>query len=670
VPNQKAGARITVLRTEIAGHDHQYYVLDEPQISDAAYDALYRELKELEAAHPELVTADSPTQRVGGKRLERFSEVKHLRPMLSIDNAMNEIEAERFVARLAADLGVAPDTLAFTAEPKYDGLSCALIYENGVLARAGTRGDGATGEDVTAQVRTIRNVPLRLAGNTTAARIEVRGEVLMGRKEFLSLNQEQEARGEKRFVNPRNAAAGSLRQLDPQITATRNLKFFAYGLGECEGFDVPSSQLAQLDLLRALGLSVDASATRVVGLAGLQAHFTKIAQARPQMAFDIDGVVFKLDNGEYRERLGFTTRTPRWAIAYKFPPEEVETVVEKIDIQVGRTGTLTPVARLVPVFVGGAMVRNATLHNEDEIERLDLREGDTIILRRSGDVIPDILKVITAKRPAGTKPYHMPTQCPECGSAAIRRTDEVAIRCSGGLDCPAQRLGAIVHFAHRRAMDIEGLGDGVVERLLEAGILTRLESLYRMKAADIASLPGFGAVSAKKLLAAVEASKGRELARFIFALGIPGVGEVTGKDLAAAFLTWERFRHASLADLLKVPGLGPVCSESIAAFFRNSKNAEHADQLAALAAPKPFESLVQGSAPLAGKTFVITGTLTVGRDEAQSWLEAAGGKVSGSVSKKTSVLVAGEAAGSKLEKAKELGVEIWDEARLRQETGR
>jgi DNA ligase (NAD+) len=663
-----AAQRAHDLRLQLSHHDHRYYVLDDPELSDGAYDLLYRELKDLESAHPELVSVDSPTQRVAGVRSERFAEAVHLRPMLSIDNAMNEAEARRFVEKLAEDLKTAPGSLQFTAEPKYDGLSCSIVYENGRLTLAGTRGDGVTGEAVTAQVRTIRSVPLRLVGHDNTPRIELRGEVLLGRKEFLALNLEQDAQGEKRFVNPRNAAAGSLRQLDPQITASRNLKFFAYSFGECEGFVVPQSQMAQITAMRALGFLVAESACLVSGFAGVQAHFEQIAAARAQLPFDIDGVVFKLDNGQHREQLGFTARTPRWAIAYKFPPEEAETQVEKIDIQVGRTGTLTPVARLKPVFVGGVTVSNATLHNEDEIKRLDIRVGDTIMLRRSGDVIPKIIKVIQPKRPAGTVEFQMPLTCPECGAPVVREGEEVAVRCSAGLECPAQRLTAIVHYAHRRAMDIEGLGAGIVEKLLEAGVLTSIESLYRLTPAPLENLPGLGKVSANKLIDAITASKGRELARFIFALGIPGVGEITAKDLASAFGAWERFRRASLAELLAVPGLGPVSADSIALFFKHAGNGAHADQLAVFVQPAAFISKVSGTASLAGKTFVLTGTLSVGRDVAQAWIEACGGKVSGSVSKKTSAVVAGEAAGSKLDKAQALGVEIWDEAKLRAET--
>jgi DNA ligase (NAD+) len=661
--------RAQQLRAELSYHDHRYYVLDDPELSDASYDTLYRELKTLEAEHPELASADSPTQRVAGLRLERFSEAVHRRPMLSIDNAMNEVEPRRFVEKVAQDLGLSASQLQFTGEPKYDGLSCALIYENGVLVQAGTRGDGITGEDVTAQVRTIRSVPLRLAGAPIVGRVEVRGEVVLGRKEFLALNAEQDARKEKRFVNPRNAAAGSLRQLDPQITASRNLKFFAYGFGECDGFTAPDSQLAQLQAMQSLGFLVDESARLLTGVTEVQAHFEKVAAARATMGFDIDGVVFTLDNGAYREKLGFTARTPRWAIAYKFPPEEAETLVEKIDIQVGRTGVLTPVARLKPVFVGGVTVSNATLHNEDEIERLGLRVNDTVILSRGGDVIPGIVKVILSKRRPDSVPFVMPTTCPECGSAVLRQGDEVALRCSAGLECPAQRLAALVHYASRRAMDIEGLGDGIVEKLLNAGCITRLESLYRLRPEDLETLPGFAKVSANKLINAIAASKGRELARFIFALGIPGIGEITAKDLASAFSTCTAFRAASPTQLLGVAGLGPVCAQSITFFFTHSGNAAQAEQLAAFVAPAPFLTRVAGGAPLLGKTFVLTGTLSVSRDAAAAWIEASGGKISGSVSKKTSVLVAGEAAGSKLEKARELNVEIWDEAKLRAETG-
>lgn len=656
--------RLAELRLEIQRHDHLYYVLDAPEISDGRYDQLFRELKDLEASHPELITADSPSQRVGGTRLSKFAPVKHLKPMLSIDNAMDSVEASRFVERISADLAIAQDTLQFFAEPKYDGLSASLIYENGVLVRAATRGDGVTGEDVTAQVRTLRNVPLALHG-CAASRVEVRGEVLVTKSDFQTLNAMMEYAGEKAFVNPRNMAAGSLRQLDPAITASRRLKFFAYGFGECAGFDLPAKQSATIEKLKSLGFQVSKETALVSGVRGVQAHFESMVARRAALPFEIDGVVFKLDEVELQKKLGWTSRTPRWAIAYKFPPEEASSVVQAIDVQVGRTGVLTPVARLKPVFVGGVTVTNATLHNQDETDRLDIRVGDTVVVSRAGDVIPSISHVLKEHRPTGTTRFVLPSRCPVCGSATERELGQVAIRCTGGLTCSAQRLQAIVHFAHRRAMDIEGLGELVVQKLMDAGLLTRPSSLYTLMASQIASLPGFGEASGGKLVSAIAGSLGRELSRFIFALGIPGVGESTAKDLARTFGTLSAFMQASEKELLAVSGLGPVTAKEIREFFSNEANLNETMALAAHVQPSATVSASTGNSAFAGKTFVITGTMSVGRDEIAALIEAAGGKVSGSVSKKTSVVVAGESAGSKLDKAKELGVTVWDEAQLR-----
>ena len=657
--------RIAELREQIRHHEYCYYVLDAPEISDALFDELFNELKALEAAHPELVTPDSPTQRVGGARSTKFAPVRHRVPMLSIDNAMNASEARRFVERCAEELGVNSAALVFTAEPKYDGLSCSLIYENGLLACAATRGDGVTGEDVTAQVRTIRNVPLRLPG-VKAPRVEVRGEVLMTRADFERLNAAAAAAGEKTFQNPRNAAAGSLRQLDPAITAQRRLRFFAYGFGECEGYEPPDTQSKRLEALRGLGFQVSAEACTVTGPDGLQAFFEAMLAKRASLPYDIDGIVFKIESLAQQRTLGWTSRTPRWAIAYKFPPEEVATIVQAIDVQVGRTGVLTPVARLKPVYVGGVTVTNATLHNQDEIDRLDIRVGDIVVVRRAGDVIPEIVRVLHEQRPEGLEPYRMPTECPECGSPVVREAEQVAVRCTGGLTCRAQRLRSIVHFAHRRAMDIEGLGELIVQKLMDAGLLERPSSLYELTAEDLLKVSGFAKASATKLISAIHASRGRELARFIFALGIPGVGETTAKDLARAFGTFEAFLEATKAQLLAIEGLGPVTTREILEFLANPANREEVLALARYVAPAPAVVVApEGGADLTGQTFVITGTLSVPRDEVTRWIEAAGGKVSGSVSKKTTAVIAGEAAGSKLEKAKALGVPVWDETRLR-----
>lgn len=667
--DQTAAELIQELRRQIRHHDRLYYVLDAPELLDALYDELFRKLQALEAAHPELVTPDSPTQRVGGQRLEKFAPVTHLKPMLSLDNAMNAEEAARFVLRCAADLGMDASALEYAAEPKYDGLSCSLVYEYGTLVRAATRGDGVTGEDVTAQVRTIRNVPLQLH-DCLAERVEVRGEVMMTRADFAALNAQASAAGERAFANPRNAAAGSLRQLDPSITASRRLRFFAYGFGECSGFALPGTQSASLKKLQALGFQVSKEAILVRGLKGVQAHFESMAAKRMELPFDIDGVVYKLNDFALQTRLGWTARAPRWAVAYKFPPQEATTVLQGIDVQVGRTGVLTPVARLAPVLVGGVTVTNATLHNQDEVERLDVRIGDTVVVRRAGDVIPEIVQVVREHRPEGATPFKLPTHCPECGSPVVREPEQVAVRCSGGLACRAQRQQALVHFAHRRAMDIEGLGELVVQKLMDAGLIERPSSLYRLKASEIEKLPGFAKTSAEKLVKAIAATKGRDLSRFIFALGIPGVGETTAKDLARAFRTFTAFLSATEGQLLAVDGLGPVTTRAILKFLANAANREEALALAQYVAPAEVAQPVPGRSALAGKTFVLTGALSVARDEAAGWIEAAGGKVTGSVSKKTFVVVAGEAAGSKLDKAKALGIEIWDEAQLRAALGR
>ena len=660
--NLDVTAKAASLRERIEYHSHRYYVLDDPEISDAEFDRLFRELQALEKEHPQLKTSDSPTQRVGGKRLSKFESVAHRTPMLSIDNAMNADEARAFIEGVRETLQLERHNLDWVAEPKYDGLSCALIYEDGVLVQAGTRGDGETGENVTAQVRTIRNVPLRLK-KPMPGRFEVRGEVLLGKSELKRLNAEQLAKGEKPFANARNAAAGSLRQLDPSVTASRRLKFFAYGLGDCE-CDLPDTQWKRIELVRTLGFEVSDIVKRLAGEDSPINRFIEVSGLRSELDFDIDGVVFKVNKIEEQETLGWTARTPRWAIAYKFPPEDAETQVENIDVQVGRTGVLTPVARLAPVNVGGATVTNATLHNEDEIKRLDVRIGDTVIVHRSGDVIPDIVRVVKEKRTAKMKVFKMPTHCPVCGSPVVKEQDQVAARCSGGLKCSAQRLQALVHYASRRAMDVEGLAEGQVEKMIEAGLLQRPSDLYRLTDADLKGLPGFGPVLARKIVAAVEASKGRELFRFIFALGIPGVGEQTAKDLSRAFGTFEALRDADEKTLLAIDGLGPVTAADIVEFFANAGNKREADLLAEAVRPKAQDK-PRGSSALTGKTFVITGTLSVPRDEIQALIERAGGKVSGSVSKKTFALIAGEAAGSKLDKANALGVAVWNERKLR-----
>jgi DNA ligase (NAD+) len=660
---------LQALRAALAHHNHRYYVLDDPEITDAEYDALMRRAQTLEAEHPELVDAASPTQRVGGEALAAFAPVRHARPMLSIDNAMNEDEARAFVLRTAGELGVETGSLVFCAEPKYDGLSCSLVYENGQLVRAATRGDGETGENVTEQVRTIRGLPAALA--IKAPRLEVRGEVLMARADFERLNEEQRSRGAKTFVNPRNAAAGSLRLLDIRETARRPLQFYAYGLGVCEGVAPPVSQFDALSMLRRLGFAVSDDRARVTGHQGVREFFARMTERRDALTFDIDGVVFKLDSLAQQERLGWTARTPRWAIAYKFPPQEVSTELLGIDVQVGRTGTLTPVARLAPVFVGGVTVANATLHNQDEIDRLDARVGDTVIVRRAGDVIPQVVRVVLGdevqrETHEARARFALPSNCPVCGGAVQREADGVAYRCTAGLACAAQRLFALTHYGSRKAMDIEGLGEQTARALLDANLVRTPADLYTLTAQVLARLPRFGQLSAENLVAAIQGSRTPPLARFIYALGIPTVGEQTARDLANAFGTVEAFRATSQNALLTVPNLGPVTSQSIAAFL--AANTESLDALLAVVQPQAVVR-AEGAAPLAGKTFVLTGTLSVSRDVAKEWVEAAGGKVAGSVSKATFAVVAGEAAGSKLEKARTLGVAVWDEAQLRAAVG-
>ena len=651
------------LISQVAFHDYRYYVLDDPLIGDGEYNVLYKELVSFEEAHPEMLRQDSPTQRVAGAVLEEFDEVEHLKPMLSIDNAMEEKALIAFAHRVAAELGIDVEELEFTAEPKYDGLSNALRIAFGAFAQAGTRGNGFKGEDVTSQVRTVRNVPLHLAPEFAgAARIEVRGEVLMTKTAFEAVNAAQDAQGLKRFANPRNAAAGSLRQLDPKITATRQLRFFAYGFGVCEGFTPPESQFEQLELLKKMGFSVSEDVKRIKGLTQMLKHFEAMGERRPKMPYDIDGVVFKVDSIADQEALGWKSRVPRWAIAAKFPPEEATTTCQAIDVQVGRTGALTPVARIEPVFVGGVTVTNATLHNEDQVRRLDLMVGDRVSIRRAGDVIPELVRALSELRTGAEIAWSMPTSCPVCGSAVHREEGEATHRCTGGLKCEAQRLNAVTHFASRDTLAIDGMGEGVVQKLLDANLVHRPSDLFSLTEEDIAKLPGLGKTSAKNLMASLTAAKNPDLYRFIFALGIPHVGESTAKDLANYFGSWESFASANTVPLLKaVSGVGPETAESILAFFANPDNATEVITLADVLQPKEVVKAT-GEQPFLGKTFVVTGTLSQPRDAFKARIEEAGGKVAGSVSKKTSYVLAGDEAGSKLEKALELGVPVLDEA--------
>lgn len=661
-------ARCSDLRRQIAAHDHAYYVLDAPTIPDAEYDRLFRELQALEASHPELVTSDSPTQRVGGRPLEGFAPVRHATPMLSIRTETDTTAegARAFDARVRRELGLAESEapVIYAAELKFDGLAVNLRYEHGVLVQAATRGDGETGEDMTQNVRTIRAIPLRLATDTPPAVLEVRGEVYLRRDDFEALNAAARERGDKTFVNPRNAAAGSIRQLDPAIAAQRPLSFFAYGIGETLGWPVPETHSGLLDALLALGLSV--CHERAVGAVdALICFHADIAARRDRLPFDIDGVVYKVNDRALQERLGFVTREPRWAVAHKYPAQEMLTTVEAIDVQVGRTGKLTPVARLTPVFVGGVTVTNATLHNASEIARKDVRVGDTVIVRRAGDVIPEVVGVLLEKRPAGVAAFTLPQQCPVCGSAAVQEPGEVDSRCSGGLVCAAQRKQALLHFAQRRAMDIEGLGDKIVDQLVDSGLVRTLPDLYRLGVLKLAALERMAEKSAANLLQSIEDSKQTTLARFLFGLGIRHVGEATAKDLARHFGSLDALMDASLEALQQVADVGPVVAHSVRTFFAQPHQREVVEQLRACGIVWPEGAGEAHEQPLAGQSFVLTGTLpTLSREQAQALIEAQGGKVAGSVSKKTHWLVVGSDAGSKLDKARELGIPLLDEAGL------
>lgn len=674
--------RAALLRAELNAHAHRYYVLDEPSIPDAEYDRLFQELQALEAQHPTLLTADSPTQRVGGRVLDGFTPVRHAVAMLSIRTETDTTAggAEAFDARVRRELALAEDAapIEYAAELKFDGLAMNLRYEHGVLVQAATRGDGETGEDVTQNIRTIGQIPLRLIGATPPV-LEIRGEVFMRRDDFEALNERQRAliaagaKNEKTFVNPRNAAAGAVRQLDPAIAAKRPLSFYAYGLGEVQGWDVPATHSGLLDAVAALGLPVCEHRAVVQGAAGLVAFHERMAALRDSLPFDIDGVVYKVNDRALQERLGFVTREPRWAVAHKYPAQEQMTRLLDIDIQVGRTGKLTPVAKLEPVFVGGTTVSNATLHNEDETRRKDVRVGDTVIVRRAGDVIPEVVGVVLDRRPADAgEPFdlykRLGGQCPVCASPIEREEGEVDWRCTGGLTCPAQRKQALLHFASRRAMDVEGLGDKLVDQLVDAGIVRAIPDIYKLGFTSLATLERMGDKSAQNLLAAIDKSKTTTLGRFLFSLGIRHVGEATAKDLARHFGNIDRLMDARVEELLEVNDVGPVVAESIRHFFDQPHHREVVEQLRAAGVHWPDEAGLASDAPrpLLGQVLVLTGTLpTLSRDEAKALIEAAGGKVTGSVSKKTNYVVAGEEAGSKLDKARELGITVLDEAGLR-----
>ncbi|GAB1389732.1 MAG: DNA ligase [Rubrivivax sp.] len=673
-------ARAAELRALLQHHAHRYYVLDAPEIPDADYDRLFAELQAIEAAHPALRTPDSPTQRVIGQVLDGLLPVVHARPMLSIrtETDTTAAGAQAFDARVRRELGLPDDAppIAYCTELKFDGLAINLRYEDGVLVQASTRGDGQTGEDVTHNVRAIGQVPLRLFGQAPPV-IEIRGEAYMRRDDFERLNERQREKGARTFINPRNTAAGAIRQLDSAGMADKRLSFFAYGLGEVQGWSgQPASHSATLEAIAAFGVPVCAERAVVQGAAGLVAFHERVAAERDRLPFDIDGVVYKVDALEMQQRLGFLTREPRWAVAHKYPAQEQTTRLDAIEVQVGRTGKLTPVARLAPVFVGGTTVSNATLHNLFELRRKGVREGDEVIVRRAGDVIPEVVGRIPAARPHYVPNFQMPRACPVCGSAVLRERGSVEHRCSGGLYCPAQRKQALLHFAGRRALDIEGLGEKLVDQLVDGELVRGLPDLYALDAARLSALDRMGEKSAANLVAMLERSKQTTLARFLYALGIRHVGESTARDLARHFGRMQRVMDASVEALQQVPDVGPVVAQSIQSFFAQPHNREVVEQLRAAGLGWPeSDGLVDGSGdpsatqaalPLSGKTLVLTGTLpTLTREEAKALIEAAGGKVAGAVSKKTFAVIAGEEAGSKLEKARELGITVFDEEGLR-----
>ncbi len=657
-------ARAARLRGEIEYHNHRYYVLDDPLIPDAEFDRLFRELQELEAAHPELRTADSPTQRVGGTPASEFTQAMHAQPMLSLNNAFGDEEVEAFDRRIREALAV--DEVEYAVEPKFDGLAISLVYEQGVLVRGATRGDGYTGEDVTANLRTVRSIPLHLPEGAPDA-LEIRGEVLMLRADFERLNRSQQAQGAKLFANPRNAAAGSLRQLDPRITAGRKLSFFAYGLVGPEQALGLKTHTQVIDFIEKNNFLVAPERAMVRGLDGLLGYYRRIGASRSQLPYEIDGVVYKVDSLDAQRRLGFVSRAPRFAVAHKFPAEEAASVVVGIDLQVGRTGALTPVARLQPVFVGGVNVTNATLHNEDEVRRKDVHVGDTVIVRRAGDVIPEVVRVASPGRRRPEDRFVMPAQCPVCGSRVVRSEGEAVARCSGGLYCSAQRKQALLHFASRRAMDIEGLGDRLVEQLVDLELVRTPADLYGLEAEALAGLDRMAEKSAANVIAAIDKSRHTTLARLVFSLGIRNVGESTARDLASHFGSLDALMEAGTEALLAVPDVGPVVAESVRQFFSEPHNREViAGLLKAGVRYEPVAPRAVPSGAVSGRTFVLTGTLPgLGREEAKALIEAAGGRVSGSVSRKTDFVVAGDDAGSKLEKARTLGVAVINEQELR-----
>jgi DNA ligase (NAD+) len=677
--HERASRRIQELRDAIEQHDYNYYLRDTPTIPDAEYDKLFRELQQLEEQYPHLLTPDSPTQRVGGAALKAFSQVVHRTPMLSLGNAFDEAEVDAFDRRIRQTLGIS--SVEYSVEPKFDGLAISLCYVEGMLRTGATRGDGYVGEDVTSNLRTVQSIPLQLKADSFSVQIpsflEVRGEVLMLKADFEKLNQQQREKSDREFINPRNAAAGSLRQLDPGITARRKLRFFAYGVGAFEGGNVPRDKHSHvLDYLASLRFPVIGDRKTVTGVAALLAYHDEIREMRERLPYDIDGTVYKVNDLLQQEKLGFVSRAPRFALAHKFPAQEAITELVGIDVQVGRTGTLTPVARLKPVFVGGATVTNATLHNEDEIRRKDVMIGDKVTVRRAGDVIPEVVAVQKESRTPHARHFIMPDHCPVCGSKAVRLPGEAVTRCTGGLFCPAQRKQAILHFASRRAMNIHGLGERLVDQLVENAIIRTPADLYKLGITSLAHLERMADKSASNILEAIEKSKDTTLARFIYSLGIRNVGESTARDLARYFGGLDRLMEADVESLQHVPDVGPVAAESIAGFFAEKHNREVIEQLRAGGVRWKEDAGTQaqagtstgaGTGSVIGKIFVLTGALpNLDREDAREKIEAAGGKVTGSVSKKTDYVVAGADPGSKYDRAIELGIPILDEAGLLQ----
>lgn len=665
--SKKIKQQIMQLRSQIRTYDYQYYVLDDPSVPDAEYDRLMRELNDLEASHPELITEDSPTQRVSGQPVDHFRQVKHELPMLSLSNVFSKEELVAFDKRVRDRLKEKDDTsIVYNAEPKLDGLAVSLLYENGHLIRAATRGDGTTGEEITENVRTIKTVPLQLLGSNLPARLEVRGEVFMSIDGFNSMNKAARESDQKEFVNPRNAAAGSLRQLDPRLTAKRPLQMFCYGVGINEGAQLADYHHEILQQLKGWGLRVCPLIQRVEGVDGCLQFYEKMLNLRDQLDYQIDGIVYKVDSIKAQQKLGFVSRAPRWATAHKFPAQEEITRVNGVEFQVGRTGAITPVAKLEPVFVGGVTVSNATLHNMGEVERKDVRVGDTVIVRRAGDVIPEVLQVVKQRRPKGTRKVKLPLKCPECGSDISRPTGEAVARCVAGFICPAQRKGALKHFASRNAMDIEGLGDKLVDQLIDLNLVDQLDDLYRLSETTLAGLERMGTKSARNLLAAIDKSRTTELARFIYALGIREVGEATAIALADHFqYSLEAIMDADAETLQTVPDIGPIVADHIEKFFHQPKNRQLITRLCKEVGIHWQQEDSDGktqSGTLEGKVFVLTGTLAgMSRDQASQKIRILGGKVTSSISKNTTALIAGENPGSKVQKADKLGIPILSE---------